>query len=164
MAPVLNSLLEKGVSFCSSLKALSTDTSFIKIGVCCQKLLTLEFNFHYRLSSHCVFFEGGLRRCLMCMYSYKSKQASTQDWGGGLAWGVLPKKFLEIRCSEIASRAIFGRKQSRGSYHFHPIFGCPTYIHLASWLQISTRQSRKFGRSVDGMHQYDNWWTLERLT
>ena len=40
--------LTKSVSFCSS----STDTSFIKIGVCYQKLLTLEFNFHYRLSSH----------------------------------------------------------------------------------------------------------------
>ena len=50
-APVLKSLLEKS---CSSLKALSTDTSFIKFGVCQQKLSTLEFNFHYRLSSHCV--------------------------------------------------------------------------------------------------------------
>jgi len=37
----------------SALKSLSTDTSFIKIGVCCQKLSILEFNFHYRLSSHC---------------------------------------------------------------------------------------------------------------
>ena len=44
--------LTKRVSFCSSFKALSTDTSFIKIGVCYQKLSTLEFNFHYRLSSH----------------------------------------------------------------------------------------------------------------
>ena len=42
--------LTKRVSFCSSFKALSTDTSFIKIGVCYQKLSTLEFNFHYRLS------------------------------------------------------------------------------------------------------------------
>ena len=55
---VLNSLLEKRVSFCSSLKALSTDTSFIKIRFCCQKLLTLEFNFHCRLSSHCDQKEG----------------------------------------------------------------------------------------------------------
>ena len=31
-------------------------TSFIKIGVCQQKLSTLEFNFHYRLSSHYTFF------------------------------------------------------------------------------------------------------------
>ena len=46
-APVLNSMLEKRVSFRSSFRALSTDTSFIKIGVCYQKLSTLEFNFHY---------------------------------------------------------------------------------------------------------------------
>ena len=46
----------KKLSFCSSLKALSTDTSFVKIGVCCQKLLAIEFNFHYWLSSHCVYF------------------------------------------------------------------------------------------------------------
>ena len=50
--PVVNSLLEKRISFCSSLKTLSTDTSFIKIEVCCQKLSTVEFNLHYWLSSH----------------------------------------------------------------------------------------------------------------
>ena len=43
-----NSLLKKGGSVCSTFKALSSDTSFIKIG---QKLSTLEFNFRYRLSS-----------------------------------------------------------------------------------------------------------------
>ena len=53
-AAVLDSLLEKRISFCSSFKALSTDASFIKIGVCYQKLSTLELNFHYRLSSHFV--------------------------------------------------------------------------------------------------------------
>ena len=42
----------KRISFCSCLKALSTDTSFIKIGVCQQKLLALELNFHYWFSSH----------------------------------------------------------------------------------------------------------------
>ena len=46
--------LTKKVSFCSSFKALSTETSYIKIGVCYQKLSTLEFNSHYRLSSHCL--------------------------------------------------------------------------------------------------------------
>ena len=45
----------KKVSFCSSL-ALSTDTSFIEVGLCHQKLSTLEFNFHYRLSSHYLYF------------------------------------------------------------------------------------------------------------
>ena len=39
-------LAGKRVSFCSSFKVLSTDTTFIKIGVCYQKLLTLEMNFH----------------------------------------------------------------------------------------------------------------------
>ena len=52
---IRNSLMRK-VSFCSYLKPLSTDTSFIKIEVCYQKLSTLEFNFHYQLSSHCVKF------------------------------------------------------------------------------------------------------------
>ena len=46
--------LTKRISLCSSFKALSTDTIFIKIGLCYQKLSTLEFNFHYRLSSHCL--------------------------------------------------------------------------------------------------------------
>ena len=31
------------VSFCSSFKALSTDASFIEIGICYQKLSALEF-------------------------------------------------------------------------------------------------------------------------
>ena len=44
--------LTKRAPFCSSLKALSIDTSFSKIGVCQQKLSTLEFYFRYRLSSH----------------------------------------------------------------------------------------------------------------
>ena len=42
----------KRVSFCSSFKALPTATSFIKIGVCQQKLSTLEYDFHYWFSSH----------------------------------------------------------------------------------------------------------------
>ena len=45
----------------------------------------------------------------MCMYAYISK---------GGSGGCSPRKFLEIRCSEIASGAIFGQKQSRGSYYF----------------------------------------------
>ena len=43
-------------------------------------------------------------------------------------WGDAP---LEIRCSEIASGAIFGQKQSRSSYYiFHPMLGSPTCILL----------------------------------
>ena len=40
-----------------------------------------------------------------------------------------PRKFLEVRCSEIASEAILGQKQSRSSCMargaLHLIFGCP---------------------------------------
>ena len=61
----------KRVSFCSAFKALSTDTSFIKIGVCQQKLSTLEFNFYYRFSSHCL--------------NYKYSNSATQLLGDSVA-------------------------------------------------------------------------------
>ena len=32
--------------------------------------------------------------------------------------GCSPRKFLEIRCSEVASGAIFEQKQGRSSYYF----------------------------------------------
>ena len=44
-----------------------------------------------------------------------------------------PRKVLEIRCSDIASEAILGQKQSCSSCMarraLHPIFSCP-YMHL----------------------------------
>ena len=43
-APVLNSLLTKRITLCSSSKVLSTDTSYIKIGVCYQELSSVWFN------------------------------------------------------------------------------------------------------------------------
>ena len=46
----------------------------------------------------------------VCIY----KQATRQDYGG--LGGCSPRKFLEIRCSEIASGAIFEQKQSNSSY------------------------------------------------
>ena len=78
MAPLLNNLLEKRISFCSSFKTLSTDTSFIKIGVCYQKLSTLEGNFHYQLSSHCVIH-------MFCMCKHITGRGIKES----------PKKFLE---------------------------------------------------------------------
>ena len=52
----------------------------------------------------------------MCMYAYISKQARKTRGG---VWGdAPPRKFLEIRCSEIASGAIFGQKQRCSSYYF----------------------------------------------
>ena len=47
----------------------------------------------------------------VCIY----KQASMQDYG---VWGCSPRKFLKIRCSEIASGVIFGQKKSLSSYYF----------------------------------------------
>ena len=61
---------------------------------------------------------------------------------------MLPK---EIRCSEIASGAILGQKQSRSSYMargiLHPIFGCPR-LHLLC--RISMREGTKVDRTADG--------------
>ena len=57
----------------------------------------------------------------VCVY----KQTSRQDQGG--LGGCSPRKFLEIRCSEVASGAIFGQKQSRSSYYFRF-----SYMHLLS--------------------------------
>ena len=47
-APVLNSLLEKRLSICSSFKALCIDTSCIKIGICYQTI-PWSFSFHVSL-------------------------------------------------------------------------------------------------------------------
>ena len=53
---------------------------------------------------------------------------------------MLPQEILEIRCSEIASEAILGQKQSCSSYMvrrvLHPIFGCPC-MHLLSKLTLN---------------------------
>ena len=63
---------------------------------------------------------------------------------GGLG-ACSPRKFLEIRCSEIASEAILGQKQSRSSYTargvLHPIFGCPC-VHLLSQLTSDFHERR----------------------
>ena len=57
---------------------------------------------------------------------------------GGLG-ACSPRKFLEIRCSEIASQAILGQKHSHTSYLtrgvLHPIFSCPCmhFTKPADW-------------------------------
>ena len=62
--------------------------------------------------------------------------------------GMLPRTFLEIRCSEIASEAILGQKQSRSSYMargvLHPIIGCPC-MYLLSQLTSSFYERRYQG-------------------
>ena len=51
----------------------------------------------------------------MCIYVYIRKQARKTRG----VWGDAPPgNFLEIRCSEVASGAIFGQKQSCSSYYF----------------------------------------------
>ena len=50
----------------------------------------------------------------MCMYAYINKHARLGGSGGMFPQG----KFLEIRCSEIASGVNFGQKQSCSSYYF----------------------------------------------
>ena len=44
-APILTSLLTKRCHFTALFNVLSTDTSFIKIGICYQELSSLDFNF-----------------------------------------------------------------------------------------------------------------------
>ena len=70
----------------------------------------------------------------MCMYVYINKQAGKTRGGLG---GCSPRKFLEIRCSEVASGAIFGQKQSRSSYYFRL-----SYIHLLSQLTSNFHERR----------------------
>ena len=56
-----------------------------------------------------------------------------------------PRKFLEIRCSEIASEAILGQKHSYNSYLalgvLHPIFSCQC-MHLLSQLTSNFHERR----------------------
>ena len=55
------------------------------------------------------FLKGGSAWCMYaCMHSCKTR--------GGWGHACSPRKFLEIRCSEVASEAILGTKQSRSCY------------------------------------------------
>ena len=81
-----------------------------------------------------------------------SKRADTESdrccgtervWLARLVWGNAPhRKFLEIRCSEIASEAILGQKQSRVARGvLLPIFGCPC-MHLLGQLTSNFHERR----------------------
>ena len=63
-------------------------------------LFTLFFNVFFKF----IFF--------IFTFLYTNKQARLGGSGG-----MLPQEFLEIRCSEVASGAVFGQKQSRSSYY-----------------------------------------------
>ena len=58
--------LTKWLSFCSSFNTLSTNASFIKTGVCCRELLSLEFNLYYQYSTHSVHIECPVLRVYEC--------------------------------------------------------------------------------------------------
>ena len=64
----------------------------------------------------------------------------------GGSGGMLPQESLEIICSEIASEAILGQKQSHISYlaHgvLHPNFGCHACMHLLSQLTSNLHKRR----------------------
>ena len=78
---MLNSLLEKGISFCSSFRALSTGTSFVKIGVCYQKVSTTELNFHYRLSIATAYILGQIVNiCERCEHAQNDFEPSARNW------------------------------------------------------------------------------------
>ena len=81
------------------------------------------------------FLEGGLHGCLIWI--------SIQDLGD--LGACSPRKFLEIRYSEVASEAILEQKQSRSSYTarrvLHPIFGCPC-MHLLTQLTSNFHERR----------------------
>ena len=63
----------------------------------------------------------------------------------GESGGMPPRNFLGIRCSEIASEAILGQKQSCSSYMargvLHPIFDCPR-MHLLCQLTLSYHERK----------------------
>ena len=63
----------------------------------------------------------------------------------GGSGGMLPqRKFLEIRCSETASEAILGQKQSRSSYLVHgSSIASNFWLHLLSQL-TSNFHGRKY--------------------
>ena len=68
---------------------------------------------------------------------------------------MLTRKFLQIRCSEIASEAILGQRQSRSSY-LHGLksiafnFWLSMYAKPADF-EVSTREGTKIGRIVGGV-------------
>ena len=81
-----------------------------------------------------------------------------QDKGG---WGACsPRKFLEIRCSEIASEAILGQKQSCCSYMahgvLHPTFDCLCGDSL-SQLTLNFHEKRYYG------WQNSRWGEIARI-
>ena len=81
------------------------------------------------------------------------KQASMQDQGG-----CSPRKFLEIRSSEIASGPIYGQKQSHSSIQFLVVLHA-----FAKLVDFKFLRENKVGRTLGGVTslQKDNWCSPE---
>ena len=88
-------------------KALSTDNSFhFKIGVCYQKLSTLEFNFHYQLSIHCERFNTSL-------FTHSQLTKQNRVWGREIL-------FLQVKISNCSSSYCSeGMKKVKGTFDVH---------------------------------------------
>ena len=71
--------------------------------------------------------------CPADVYVRMYKQASVQDKGG--LGACTTRKFLEIRCSDIASEAILDQKQSCSSYMARHFLAVRV---VTSWLLIFT--------------------------
>ena len=96
-----------------------------------------DVRYHYNICRPVArIFRRGLHVCQMQVYAC----ISMQDYGM-----LSQENFTEMRCSEIASEAILGQKQSRSSYMthciLHSIFGCPC-IHLLSQLTSNFQERR----------------------
>ena len=69
----------------------------------------------------------------ICIY----KQASMQDYG---VWGCSPRKFLEIKCSEIASGAILDKRRALVATISSNVW--LSYMHLLSQLTSNLHERR----------------------
>ena len=80
---------------------------------------------------------------------------------GGSGGICSPRRFLEIRCSMIASEAILGQKQSRSSYMacgvLHLIFGCAR-MHLL------TSGVTSLGRQLVNSRLVSSVWNVDLFT
>ena len=80
----------------------------------------------------------------MCMYAYISKQACKTR---GVVGGCSPRKYLEIRCSEVASGAIF--EQSRAVVATILSNFWLSYMHLVSQLTSNSFHERRLLRLAE---------------
>ena len=79
------------------------------------------------------------------VYVYMYKHVGLGESGGMLPY----RKFLEIRCSEIASEDRHFGTNYIGHRVLHPVYGC-TYIHFLSLLTSNSHERRYSRWGTDG--------------